>query len=210
MSRFFRWLFRGGGNEPNVGAARDIAAFPPGAPPDVVVSYSRLDRAIAEQLILHLRAQGINVWWDKELFAGEDLHDAIVAALDAARAVIVIWSDAAAASLWVRDEARRAVRKNKLITAHVPGFDLEKIPLGFGERQCDSVEDPAKLVRALGRFSVVPKEDGALPKDPPPAATGRSDATSSETQRSGQAESAPRPRLSPSRTSLPARRYRLM
>src|SRR5262249_54360698 len=120
--------------------------------------YSRRDSAVAEPLIRYLRGEGINVWWDRELFPGEDLHDAIVAALDASKAVIVIWSDTAATSHWVRDEARRAARKSKLITAHVPGFALEKIPLGFGERRCDNVEDRAQIVRALGRFGIVPQD----------------------------------------------------
>ncbi len=132
--------------------------FPTDAPADVVVSYARRDSAVAEPLIMYLRAQGINVWWDRELYSGEDLHDAIAAALEAAKAVVVIWSDAAVASMWVRDEARRGAKKSKLITTHVPGFDLEKIPLGFGERHCANIEDRAQLIRALGRYGVVPQD----------------------------------------------------
>lgn len=157
MLRFIRWLF-GWGIRPPSAVGRE---FPLDAPPDVVVSYSRRDAVLAEALIMHLRAQGINVWWDRELYSGEDLHDAIAAALDAAKAVIVIWSDWAVASHWVRDEARRAAKKHKLITACVPGFDLEKIPLGFGERQCDSIDDPARLIRALARHGVAPAAAGA-------------------------------------------------
>jgi hypothetical protein len=158
MLEFIRRLF-GWGTRPRSAIARE---FPPDAPPDVVISYCRRDASFAEPLIVHLRAQGINVWWDRELYPGEDLHDAILAALDAAKAVIVIWSDRAVASLWVRDEARRAAKKNKLITACVPGFDLEKIPLGFGERQCDSIDDPARLIRALGRYGVTPQATRTL------------------------------------------------
>ncbi|KAB2915813.1 MAG: toll/interleukin-1 receptor domain-containing protein [Hyphomicrobiaceae bacterium] len=145
-------------------AARSLEGpltFAPRPPADIVVSYSRHDRAIAEPLVAYLRAQGFNVWWDRELYSGEDLHDAIVAALDAAKAVVVIWSDAAVASMWVRDEARRAARKNKLITAHVPSFDLDKIPLGFGERRCDNVEDRDQIVRALAWFGVLPQAQQA-------------------------------------------------
>ena len=163
MQKFVRWVFgkrrdrsaeakRSG----EIGPLPESTRFP--IPADVVVSYSRRDSAIAEPLIKYLRDEGINVWWDRELYSGEDLHDAIVAALDAAKAVIVIWSDAAAASMWVRDEARRAAKKSKLITAHVPGFDLEKMPLGFGERRCDNVEDRAQIVRALGRFGIQPQD----------------------------------------------------
>jgi hypothetical protein len=164
MLKFFRRIFgrRRGGSPAEVAQSSDIVPledttrFP--SPADVVVSYSRRDSALAEPLIAYLRGEGINVWWDRELYSGEDLHDAIVAALDASKAVIVIWSDAAAASMWVRDEARRAAKKSKLITAHVPGFDLEKIPLGFGERRCDCVEDRAQIVRALRRFGIQPQD----------------------------------------------------
>jgi hypothetical protein len=162
MSRFIRWLFGRREDTPPEASSEEFKPEPPAAlfprPADVVVSYSRRDSALAEPLIVYLRGQGINVWWDRELYSGEDLHDAIVAALDAAKAVIVIWSDAAAGSMWVRDEARRAAKKSKLITAHVPGFDLEKIPLGFGERRCDCVEDRAQLIRALGRFGIQPQD----------------------------------------------------
>jgi TIR domain len=164
--KFFRWVFGKGRGRPTEGLRGSEtgpivgpSTFP--VPADVVVSYARRDSAMAEPLIMHLRAQGINVWWDRELYSGEDLHDAIVAALDAAKAVIVIWSETAAASMWVRDEARRAARKSKLITAHVPGFDLEKIPLGFGERRCDNIEDRTQLIRALGRFGIQPQDGGA-------------------------------------------------
>jgi hypothetical protein len=176
MLKFVRWIFRRRGDKSagttrssKVGPEMGSIRFP--VPADVVVSYSRRDSPVAEPLIRYLRGEGINVWWDRELYSGEDLHDAIVAALDAAKAVIVIWSDAAAASHWVRDEARRAVRKSKLITAHVPGFDLDKIPLGFGERRCDNVEDRAQIVRALGRFGIQPQDRGVeTAQGPAPAA----------------------------------------
>ncbi len=165
MQKFVRWVFgkrRGRSAEVTRGGEiaplQDTTRFP--SPADVVVSYSRRDSALAEPLIKYLRGEGINVWWDRELYSGEDLHDAIVAALDASKAVIVIWSDAAVTSHWVRDEARRAAKKSKLITAHVPGFDLEKIPLGFGERRCDNVEDRAQIVRALSRFGIQPQDRG--------------------------------------------------
>jgi len=171
MLRVFRWfmrkLLRRTPREGQLPSLADLMAFP--LPADVVVSYSRKDSAVAEPLIADLRARGINVWWDRELYSGEDLHDAIAAALEAAKAVIVIWSDAAATSMWVRDEARRAARKSKLITTHVAGFDLEKIPLGFGERHCASVEDRAQLIRALGRFNVQPLGPSGSVGSPQPA-----------------------------------------
>ena len=63
--------------------------------------------------------------------------------------VIVIWSEDAAASPWVRDEARRAARQKKLITVHVPGFDPADIPLGFGDHHSESIADRDRLIAAL-------------------------------------------------------------
>lgn len=120
----------------------------------IFISYSRQDAAVAHALADDLGKAGFPVWWDRELYAGEDFHDAILDALEAASAVIVIWSNAAATSPWVRDEARRADRLKKLITVHVPDFDVARVPLGFGDRHCDNVEDRDRMVRALGRHGI--------------------------------------------------------
>jgi hypothetical protein len=117
----------------------------------VFISYSRTDRAIAKDLAEYLRAEGVSVWWDREIYPGDDFNDAIVKALDEAQWVIVIWSEVSARSPWVRDEARRAARQKKLITLHVPGFDPDMIPLGLGEHHSESIEDREQLIGALGR-----------------------------------------------------------
>jgi hypothetical protein len=117
--------------------------------PSVFISYSRKDKTPAKALADDLRAAGVPVWWDREIYPGDDFHAAIVAALDEAQAVIVIWSEASAASPWVRDEARRAARQKKLITVHLPGFDPAHIPLGFGDHHSESIEDRERLIAAL-------------------------------------------------------------
>ena len=117
--------------------------------PSVFISYSRKDKAVAKALADDLGAAGVPVWWDREIYPGDDFHNAIVTALDQAQVVIVIWSEDAAASPWVRDEARRAARQKKLITVHVPGFDPADIPLGFGDHHSESIEDRERLIAAL-------------------------------------------------------------
>jgi hypothetical protein len=87
--------------------------------------------------------------------AGQDVHDAILAALDDAKVVVVIWSDTATRSPWVRDEATRAARQNKLVTTHVPAFDLGDLPLGFGQRHSTDVGDRPAVVRALASLGVL-------------------------------------------------------
>jgi hypothetical protein len=117
--------------------------------PSVFISYSRKDRTAAKALADDLASAGVPVWWDREIYPGDDFHNAIVTALDQAQVVIVIWSEDAAASPWVRDEARRAARQKKLITVHVPGFDPADIPLGFGDHHSESIEDRGRLIVAL-------------------------------------------------------------
>jgi hypothetical protein len=128
-----------------------------GSSMEVVVSYAQEDYAVAEALVAYLRGRGIAAWWDGDLHTGEDFHDTIRAALATAKAVIVIWSDTSAKSSWVRDEAGVAAEHDKLITTHVPGFDRKLTPLGFGQRQCDNIEDRDRVIRALGRFGIVPR-----------------------------------------------------
>lgn len=120
----------------------------------VFISYSRTDRDAAIDLATYLEAQGVPVWWDHEVCPGDDFNNAIINALDEARAVIVIWSDVSTKSPYVRDEARRAARKDKLITVHVPGFSPENLPLGFGDHHSESIEDRERLLRALARYGL--------------------------------------------------------
>jgi TIR domain len=44
---------------------------------DVFISYSKTDRAVAEELATCLRLMGYEVWWDFQLVAGDDFHDTI-------------------------------------------------------------------------------------------------------------------------------------
>jgi hypothetical protein len=121
---------------------------------DVFICYSKQDRPVAEILAYRLNAFGFDTWWDSNLHAGEDFEVVIRAALDAAKAVIVIWSDAAAQSPWVRDEAKRAMTQDKLIPTHIPQFNLANLPLGFGQRHTSNVEDIQEILFALDRLGV--------------------------------------------------------
>jgi TIR domain len=121
---------------------------------DIFISYSKQERSVAETLAYRLNAFGIELWWDVKLYAGEDFQDAIAAALDAARIVIVIWSDTAVRSSWVRGEARRGMDQNKLIPIHVPQFELAKIPIPFNERHTGNVEDFPAILRAVHELGV--------------------------------------------------------
>ena len=95
---------------------------------DVFISYARSDRDAAAALAAWLEAQGLDVWWDSALAGGENFSRRIEQELAAAAAVVVLWSQAASGSDWVRDEAATAKAAGKLVPASIDGSPP---PLGF-------------------------------------------------------------------------------
>lgn len=87
---------------------------PPSAP-DIFLSYSRQDLAIAGKMAAALKAAGHVVWWDQALKSGEVYDRVTETALREARVVIVLWSKAAVASDWVRSEATVAMQRGALM-----------------------------------------------------------------------------------------------
>jgi hypothetical protein len=120
-----------------------------GARPDVFISYSHADRGIVEELAADLAARELAPWWDGEILGGQHFRRTILEALAAARSVVVVWSPSSVESRYVLDEAERALRAEKLVTAHVDGFDTDLIPLGFGGLQSIPVADRSRLHSSL-------------------------------------------------------------
>ncbi len=118
---------------------------------DVFISYSKRDRADAQSLADDLKVRGFDVWWDFELYAGDDFHDMIRKEIGNAKAVVVIWSEAAVASKWVRGEAEEASDLGTLISTHVTGFDPRKVPLNFRALHCEPVVSRDRVVAAIER-----------------------------------------------------------
>jgi hypothetical protein len=75
---------------------------------DIFLSYAREDRAEAEVLANALKSQGWSVWFDVGINAGEKWDKALEAALESARCVVILWSNASINSDWVRAEAESA------------------------------------------------------------------------------------------------------
>ena len=83
--------------------------------PDIFLSYSRQDLAIAGKMATALKAAEHGVWWDQALKSGEVYDQVTETALREARVVIVLWSKAAVASDWVRSEATVALQRSALM-----------------------------------------------------------------------------------------------
>ena len=82
---------------------------------DVFVSYSRSDKARVAPLVAAIEANGWSVWWDPAIEAGQQFDDQIDAELQAANAVVVVWTPTSVASRWVRGEARDAAERGILV-----------------------------------------------------------------------------------------------
>ena len=127
---------------------------------DVFVSYARSDKARVAPLVAAIEAKGWSVWWDPEITPGQQFDDQIEAEIDAARAVLVIWTPTSVASRWVRGEAREAAERGILVPVR---FDQARLPMdvraihttdidGWG----DDAESPQaqEVLRALAAMIV--------------------------------------------------------
>ena len=104
----------------------------------VFVSYARPDEPHAERVAEGLRAKGYEVWRDDELPAHRAFSEVIEERLRDAAAVVVLWSEAAAQSQWVRAEADSARNSAKLIQAQLDGT---MPPLPFNQIQCADLRE---------------------------------------------------------------------
>lgn len=95
---------------------------------DVFISYARTDREFAHRLCEALRSRGIEVWWDFDLFGGEDFRSRIGGVIEGARRVVVLWSEQSVQSHFVIDEASEAKRLGKIVPLSIDGASP---PLGF-------------------------------------------------------------------------------
>lgn len=100
---------------------------------DVFLSYARSNAAMAARVAGALRESGLTVWFDENLPAHRSYADVIEEELNSARAVVVLWSEEAARSQWVRSEANRARETGRLVQARL---DQARLPMPFDQIQC--------------------------------------------------------------------------
>ena len=86
---------------------------------DIFLSYSHTDMPAARRFAEAFGREGFTVWWDAALRSGEAFDSVIEAALEAAKAVVVLWSAASVQSRWVRAEATLAERSGTLVPVMV-------------------------------------------------------------------------------------------
>ena len=111
----------------------------------VFLSYDHDDEERAVSLRSALEKSGHDVWWDRQIHGGAQYNSEIESAVASADAVVVLWSERAVQSAWVRDEAAEGRDQGKLVPVTLDGA---KPPMGF--RQFQTID----LSNARGRKGV--------------------------------------------------------
>jgi hypothetical protein len=99
---------------------------------DVFLSYKREDQETAREIAADLEAEGFSVFFDVRIPVGDSWDAVIERELNAAKAVVVLWSPRSRDSQWVRREAREAMSRRILCPAMIANC---KIPLEFSDAQ---------------------------------------------------------------------------
>jgi len=99
---------------------------------NIFLSYDRDDEARARPIAHLLERAGHSVWWDRQIKGGGEFSAEIEAALGQADKVVVLWSEQAVRSAWVRDEAAVGRDTGRLVPVTIDGAPA---PLGFRQFQ---------------------------------------------------------------------------
>jgi tetratricopeptide (TPR) repeat protein len=133
----------------------------------VFISYSSKQLAMVELLKSYLKSKGLSVWHDLEaLEARGPFKGQIVAGLQQAGAVVVIWTTDAIVSEWVNFEAEYADKNRKLINVEPSGINRTMLPKKFQEhhRHVQSSSRPLDLESVYHDILAV-REGRPLPRE---------------------------------------------
>jgi hypothetical protein len=118
---------------------------------DIFISYCNQQQQPTRDVAACLEAEGYSVWWDTNLIPGELFRGVIEQELNAAEAVIVIWTNDSVVSDWVISEAEHGRRNKKLIPLRTRDL-TEPIPLPFDTIHTGFVDDRPAVLAAVRRF----------------------------------------------------------
>jgi hypothetical protein len=105
---------------------------------DIFISYAKEDRLRVEPLARALEAKSWSVWWDQNIPPGRSFSQVIEEALNAAKCIIVIWSNKSIDSDWVHNEAAEGARRKILVPVVI---EKVQIPFEFRRIQAANLID---------------------------------------------------------------------
>ena len=132
---------------------------------ELFLSYAHQDIGQAETLAQLLEANGLTVWWDRRMVAGDKINDVIDKELEKAKGIIVLWSRISVKSDWVRGEASTAQELGKLIPIKIEDCKLPIQYRGFHTPEVYKGEDELqKLAKILSDKFRPAQPAGAMPQ----------------------------------------------
>lgn len=136
---------------------------------DIFVSYKKDDRALAEGAVDALQQAGFSVWWDDRITPTEHWDRMIEREIDAAKAVLVIWTPRSVESDWVRIEANFAAEHAKLVQLRFGGC---RPPLAYSMLQRVDLDEKSGFTgreweKALGWIALLSGRSEAPGEAPP-------------------------------------------
>jgi hypothetical protein len=141
---------------------------------DIFISYAHGDTDFVRGLVKPLEAEMFSVWWDHTIPPGKQWEDIIERGIKEAKACIVVWSPAAMASEFVRDEARMAKEGGKYMPVLL---GVDEPPMGYRRIQAANLSgwhgnahDPQWRM-LINEIRTLVKGEDAVPPPPPPAPT---------------------------------------
>ncbi len=140
-------------------------------PGRIFISYSEADPQPTRELADFLTARGYSVWWDTNLTAGEMFREVNDRELDAADAVIVIWTAHSVASNRVIAEAERGARRNRLIALRPADLEPWRVPKPYNTYHTVVMSDRDAVLAAVHRLAGEPPKQTARPAPASPGAT---------------------------------------
>jgi len=105
---------------------------------DIFLSYASEDQARAKKLAAALEAQGWTVFWDLTIPPGQSWQQVTSSQLNAARCVVVAWSQTSIHRHWVLEEADIGLARGALVPVLL---DTVKPPIGFRSIQATDLQD---------------------------------------------------------------------
>lgn len=131
----------------------------PASPFDVFISYSQLDRALAEEVHALLEGLGLKVWRDIRLLDEPtvDFITHINLAHSRSQRILVLWSQSSVTSRWVREEAERAAGQQRLVALALTSFNQIDVPIGFRNLPTATL-DQIRADRELLRRMLPPRD----------------------------------------------------